>query len=143
MAEIQRPEVLAARVRFAGLVRCYAPTAAPWLAVWLPSQVETEVDRALADAPSLGLALDEAARETLMARVRRLAPDVAGRECAPLPPRHAHAEAELARAGLVRLACGSLRARYAVLTWAPRPGRTAPNCSDCMLSVRCPKLHRS
>ena len=140
MAAPPRPEFLAARVRFAGLVHCYAPTAAPWLAVWLPPQVEAEVDHAFAYAPSLGLALDEAARETLMARVRRLSPAVTERECAPLPPRHARAEAELARAGLARLACGGLRARYAVLTWAPKPDNPAPGCQSCSLHAGCPRL---
>lgn len=135
------PQVLAAKFRYSGMLRRHATHAAPWLAVWLPAEVDAEVDRAMRDRPSLGLALDKAAQEVLKAEIRRYAPQVADMKCAPLPARHAGAEAELAAAGLRRLPSGTLAVRYGVLTWQGRVdarGR-AIGCVQCMLAKDCPR----
>lgn len=135
------PAAVAARARFAGLVRCFAPASAPWLALWLPSQVAEEVDTAMLTSPSLGLALDHAAQQTLMSRLRRFAPGVAQNGCAPLPAPHAGADAELAAAGLARTAGGGLPLRYSVLTWSPASPKQG--CASCMLQKGCPHLNQA
>lgn len=114
----------------------------PVLALWLPAEVEVEIERSLREEPALGLLLHRLAARLVMAALAGLRPDLAERRCAPLP----EIDPALARAlTLHDLAAedGHLTRRYAVLTFehhgSPRAHRDG--CAGCSLRAGCPGPH--
>lgn len=111
----------------------------PILAVWLPAEVEVEIEHSLREEPALGLLMHRLAARLVMAALAGLRPDLAERRCAPLPA----VDPKLARTlALHDLATenGRLARRYAVLTFehgAPlRANRDG--CAGCSLRAGCP-----
>lgn len=106
-----------------------------WLAVWLPEEVEREVDETWAKSPSEGFLLNNLAQFLCMTVVAGFLPQVEDGGCAPQPvPDMALANA-LGKEGLeLDGACRPGR-RYAVLTYHPFRG----GCEVCNLNAECPK----
>jgi hypothetical protein len=140
------------RTRFAPtLARCLSLWAAclrtarldsaggPILVLWLPAEIEAEVERTLSEEPALGLLLHRLAARLVMAALADLRPDLAERSCAPLP----EIDPTLARVlSLHGLAAddGHLARRYAVLTFDNHgsfPTRR-DGCASCSLRAGCP-----
>ncbi|EMG39022.1 hypothetical protein PCS_00664 [Desulfocurvibacter africanus PCS] len=110
----------------------------PILVLWLPAEIEAEVERTLSDEPALGLLLHRLAARLVMAALAGLRPDLAERQCAPLP----EIDPTLARALLLRgLAThdGRLARRYAVLTFDNHGSLSShqDGCAGCSLRTGC------
>ncbi|EGJ51135.1 hypothetical protein [Desulfocurvibacter africanus] len=110
----------------------------PILALWLPAEIEAEVERTLSEAPALGLLLHRLAARLVMAALADLRPDLAERSCAPLP----EIDPTLARALLLNgLATddGHLARRYAVLTFDNHGSLSShqDGCAGCSLRAGC------
>ena len=107
-----------------------------WLAVWLPEEVEHEVDQAWALAPSRGFLCNALAQFLCMSAINERLPAVADAGCAPAPEPALALKLGLAEAGLeVENDTGLLKRRYAVVTWFPFRG----GCEVCSLRENCPK----
>ena len=107
------------------------------LAVWLPQEVENEVDELFDKSPSQGFMINNLAQYLCMSAVGGLLPQVAGSGCAPSPePGQALVQA-LSEAGLPCHLGTSLlpERRYATVTWYPFKG----GCEVCALQDNCPK----
>lgn len=105
-----------------------------WVAVWLPENVEQEIDQAWAESPSRGYFLNCLAQYLCMASIEALLPQTVAGGCAPAPRPDKHL-----RQGLVALGAadeeGKISRRYAVVTYYPFAG----GCEACALSDSCPK----
>lgn len=107
------------------------------LAVWLPEEVENEVDSLFDESPSQGFMINNLAQYMCMATIAELLPMVEQAGCAPSPePTLALAKA-LKEAGL---GCNFGEAllperRYATVTHYPFKG----GCEVCSLKDNCPK----
>lgn len=109
-----------------------------WLAIWLPEDVESEIDKAWQESPGLGFLLNSLAQYLCMATVGELLPQIAELGCAPAP-----AADEIPGESLLKIGIGipgepgqrTLR-RYAILTRYPFQG----GCEICSLRQGCPKL---
>lgn len=106
------------------------------LAIWLPYEVEAEVDLAMSRQPSLGLLLHRLAARLVMAALAGLEPELADRGCAPLAQPGPETASDLAAHGLTDQS-GRLVRRYAVLTAIPLDSG-ASGCSTCGLRAGCP-----
>lgn len=107
------------------------------LAVWLPQEVENEVDELFDQSPSQGFMINNLAQYLCMAAVAELLPQVAGSGCAPSPEPGQSLVDALTRAGLpCRLGASILpERRYSTITWRPFRG----GCEVCSLQDNCPK----
>ena len=104
--------------------------------VWLPEDVERQVDAAWEKSPSDGWQDNNLAQFLCMAAVRELLPQVEDAGCAPAPrPTEALREA-LASLGLhYKEGAATLDRRFAVVTHFPFKG----GCEICHLQSQCPK----
>lgn len=111
----------------------------PLLAVWLPAEVEAEVERTLIEEPALGLLLHRLAARLVMTALAGLRPDLAERHCAPLPAIDRALARSLSLQGLTADA-GHLARSYAVLTYDTRGTFPASRtgCEGCSLRAGCP-----
>lgn len=107
------------------------------LAVWLPEEVENEVDNLFDESPSQGFMINNLAQYMCMSAIAELLPMVEQGGCAPSPePTLALANA-LREAGLsCKLGDALLpERRYATVTHYPFKG----GCEVCSLKDNCPK----
>ena len=103
--------------------------------VWLPEEVEAEVDAAWSVSPSRSLLLHYLADRCCRRLVLALVPEIETFGCAPVPPMTAELRAGLMEFGLVPLKSGMLPRRYAVLT----PLAPGSGCDLCALCGDCPR----
>ncbi|MDR2726888.1 MAG: hypothetical protein LBC10_02710 [Deltaproteobacteria bacterium] len=140
--DLPRAELAAAQDRFGRSLHAarIGTRRGEYVAVWLESGVEAEVDAAWAAGPERAFWLHAVARSLCLATVRDVAPEVAAYGCAAVPGPDPELAAALRLAGL---ACGDmgeghavplLGRRYAVVTWA-----FAGGCGKCALASRCPR----
>lgn len=109
-----------------------------WLAIWLPEEVEAEVDKAWQASPGQGFLLNSLAQYLCMATVAEVMPQIAELGCAPTPPPN-----EIPADSLLEIGMGipgepgqrTLR-RYGILTCYPFQG----GCEICSMRQGCPKL---
>lgn len=109
-----------------------------WLAIWLPEEVESEVDKAWQESPGQGFLANSLAQYLCMASVGELLPQTVELGCAPTP-----SPDEIPGESLVEIGMGlagvpgqrTLR-RYGILTPYPFQG----GCEICSLRQGCPKL---
>jgi hypothetical protein len=114
-----------------------------YLAVWLDSPVEDEVDKAFASSPSEGFLFNSLAQTMCMAGVHDLLPRVAQTGCAPVPELTPALRAVLEKEGLCKPSSAKEPGkrqwkparRYAVLTWFS----FGVGCPDCFLGEECGK----
>lgn len=107
-----------------------------WLGVWLPEEVEMEVDKLWGESPSQGYLANALAQFLCMSAVREKLPQTADSACAPAPEPVLALKEGLAKAGLETDAqSGFLKRRYAIVTWHPFRG----GCEVCSLRENCPK----
>lgn len=109
------------------------------LAVWLPEEVEREVDELFDRSPSQGFMINNLAQYICMAAIAEMLPAVAQGNCAPSPePGLALTEA-LEEAGLPCRPGATILPdrRYATITWYPFRG----GCEVCSMQDNCPKGH--
>lgn len=107
------------------------------LAVWLPEEVENEVDNLFDESPSQGFMINNLAQYMCMSAIAELLPMVEQGGCAPSPePTLALANA-LRKAGLPCNLGDALlpERRYATVTHYPFKG----GCEVCSLKDNCPK----
>lgn len=107
-----------------------------WLAVWLPKEVETEVDDSWTNSPSQAWLLNALAQFLCMSAIREKIPPIADGGCAPAPDPTLTLKNALVEAGLdVDQDSGILQRKYAIVTWYPFKG----GCEVCSLRENCPK----
>lgn len=107
-----------------------------YLAVWLPEDVEQEVDAAWEHSATDGFMVNNLAQFLCMTAVEELLPQVADGGCAPSPRPTDALRAALASQGLAyREHSTVLSLRYAVVTHYPFRG----GCEICHLQAQCPK----
>lgn len=107
-----------------------------YLAVWLPEEVEVEVDEAWGKSASDGFMINNLAQFMCMSTVQAILPQVEDAGCAPSPRPTEALRAVLADLGLEYKAGGKmLDRRYAVVTHFPFRG----GCEICHLQSECPK----
>ena len=117
-------------------VREIAAGAISYLAVWLPEDVEQQVDAAWEKSPSDGWQDNNLAQFLCMAAVRELLPQVEDAGCAPAPRPTEALKAALAELGLhYKEGAATLDRRFAVVTHFPFKG----GCEICHLQGQCPK----
>lgn len=117
-------------------VREIAAGAISYLAVWLPEEVEQQVDAAWEKSPSDGWQVNNLAQFLCMAAVRELLPQVEDAGCAPAPRPSETLRAALGDLGLhYREGAAVLDRRFAVVTHYPFRG----GCEICHLQGQCPK----
>lgn len=121
--------------KWTGLIRAEKVSAGQdsCLAIWLPAEIEAEIDSAWEKSPSEGFMLNNLAQYLCMAAVAELVPQTIDIGCAPTPRMSKDMEAAAANCGATL--DGKL-ARYAVLTWFPFRG----GCEICALSNGCPRM---
>jgi len=106
------------------------------LALWLPVEVEVEVDQAQTCGPALGLLLHRLASRLLMAAIAQLKPELAAHGCAPLPAMTPELVQALAALGLATAQGLPIR-RYALFT-PDSHAVPATGCAACSLRAGCP-----
>ena len=108
-----------------------------WLAIWLPEEVENEVDEAWAQSPGEGYLINALAQYMCMSAVYELLPQIADRGCAPAPKPHQDLKSALSGIGLGQSDRDdlSISRRYAIVTYYPFRG----GCEICSLQENCPK----
>ncbi len=108
-----------------------------YLAVWLPEEIETEVDAVWSKSASEGFLFNNLAQYLCMATIQELIPEVDSAGCAPSPIVNDDLRKILAEAGLPCKNTDSvnLSLRYAVLTYFPFKG----GCEICQMRKQCPK----
>ncbi|MDE7372148.1 MAG: hypothetical protein K2N07_10515 [Desulfovibrio sp.] len=108
-----------------------------WLAVWLPEEVETAVDKTWAQSASEGFQLNALAQYLCMSAIQEVLPQVAAGGCAPSPKPSQELRSALAGLGLPYKDedSSALGRRYAVLTYYPFKG----GCEVCYMRPQCPK----
>lgn len=116
-----------------------------WLAIWLPEEIEREVDKAWEASPSEGFLINSLAQYMCMAAVEQMLPEAAGGGCAPAPEPALALTDALAQLGLLKLnergkatlGDTALIRRYAILTYYPFRG----GCEICAMRKDCPKAN--
>ncbi len=107
-----------------------------YLAVWLPEEVELEVDEAWGKSASDGFMINNLAQFLCMSAVQMMLPQVEDAGCAPSPRPTEALRAVLSELGLeYRPGASVLSRRYAVVTHFPFRG----GCEICHLQDQCPK----
>lgn len=107
-----------------------------WLALWLPHEVEIEIDEAWRESANKGFMLNNLAQYMCMTAVQDLLPQAANGGCAPSPSRCSRLTTALINAGLpCNEKTGAPQCRYAVITYYPFKG----GCEICSLQSACPK----
>lgn len=107
-----------------------------YLAIWLPGEVEVEVDEAWGKSASDGFMINNLAQFMCMSAVQTILPQVEDAGCAPSPRPTEALRTALADLGLEYKPGGTLLARrYAVVTHFPFRG----GCEICHLQAQCPK----
>lgn len=108
----------------------------PYLAVWLPEEVERTIDETWDKTPSLGFLANSLAQYMCMQAVSDLVPQVETTGCAPAPRPTDTLRRALAGIGLAyREDMPVLERRFAVVTHYPFRG----GCEVCYLQSDCPK----
>lgn len=107
-----------------------------WLAVWLPEEVEREVDELYDELPAQGFLLNNLAAYMCVSAVSQLIPQVAEGGCAPAPARTPELSRALREAGVLDGDGGGER-RYAIITSHPFKG----GCEICATRQACPKFN--
>ncbi|MBQ1539128.1 MAG: hypothetical protein II132_09205 [Desulfovibrio sp.] len=108
----------------------------PYLAVWLPEEVERTIDETWDKTPSLGFLANALAQYMCMQAVSGLVPQVELTGCAPAPRPTDTLRRALAGIGLAyREDMPVLERRFAVVTHYPFRG----GCEVCYLQSDCPK----
>lgn len=118
-------------------VRALERGSSRWLVVWLPGEVEQQVDDAWDESPGTGFMLNSLAQYLCMGVIQRLFPQIAEGGCAPAPKPGENLRQALRDAGLDYrdMTSGALDRRYAVLTFYPFKG----GCEICHMRPACPK----
>lgn len=108
-----------------------------WLAIWLPEEVESEVDEAWRKSPGEGYLINSLAQYLCMAAVNSLLPQIVDAGCAPCPAPDIKLKQALDEIGLGQPGGEDLSVlrRYAILTHYPFRG----GCEICALQADCPK----
>lgn len=107
-----------------------------WVAIWLPEEVEKEIDNTWETSPTEGFLFNGLAQYMCMNLVEQLIPEAAGGGCAPSPELALPLSRALSALGLSVSGDEShLARRYAILTHYPFRG----GCEICSLQENCPK----
>ena len=108
-----------------------------YLAVWLPEEVEKNIDTVWNKSPSEGFLVNNLAQFMCMSAIQELLPQVEDNGCAPSPRPTAALRTALEELGVPYKGPESslLSRRYAVVTHFPFRG----GCEICHMQTHCPK----
>ena len=107
-----------------------------YLVVWLPEEVENQVDEAWGKSASDGFMINNLAQFMCMSAVQAMLPQVEDAGCAPSPRPTEALRGALEKMGLeYRPGSSVLARRFAVVTHFPFRG----GCEICHLQSECPK----
>lgn len=106
-----------------------------WLAVWLPEEVEKQIDETWDDSPGGGYLLHNLAQYLCMATIQELIPQTLDGACAPSPDITPECRQYLIDEKFFNANAGSPSRRYGVLTYYPFKG----GCEICAVKEECPK----
>lgn len=109
-----------------------------WLVLWLPEEVEKNIDDVWDKSPGEGLLFNSLANYLCMTAIQEIMPQILDGGCAPAPHFTRPLREELTKLGLMDINAKSdnLNRRFAILTNYPFKG----GCEICSLQEECPKL---
>lgn len=107
-----------------------------WLILWMPEEVEAEIDALWQNAPSAGFLSNQLAQYMCLTAIQDLLPQTVETGCAPLPELTLSLRSALQELELLPENGGTLNRRFAILTHYPFGG----GCKKCALAPDCPKM---